>query len=177
MAVCAAVAVSLALTACGGSSSSSSVTPAAYVKSICQAVGPFEKDVQARSSALDLSAIKSADQGKKALQDFLNAVVVDTNTAVDKLKSAGSPSVNNGKQISAAIVNAFTQLKTALGQAAASANNLPTGSPKAFRTAANALGTNVRSSMTNIGAGLNGLRSPALENAAKKEAACQALRA
>lgn len=175
--LCAVIAAALALSACGGSSSTSSVTPAAYVKSICQAVGPFEKDVQARSSALDLSKIKSAADGKKALQGFLNAVVADTDTAVNKLKSAGTPSIKNGKQISTEIVNAFTQLKTALGQAATSADKLPTGSPKAFRTAANSLGTNVRSSMTNIGAGLNGLRSPALENAAKKETACQALRA
>jgi hypothetical protein len=166
--------VSLALTACGGSSSSG-VTPAAYVKSICQAVGPFEKDVQARSSQLDLSTIKSAAEGKQALQKFLDAVVADTDQAINKLKAAGAPSVNNGKQISTAIVTAFTQLKGALGQAATSANNLPTSSPAAFKAAANSLGTNVRSSMSNIGAGLSGLKSPDLESAAKKEAACQTL--
>lgn len=145
------------------------------MKSICQAIGPFEKDVQARSSALNLSAIKNASQGKQALRTFLGAVVSDTDTAVSKLKAAGTPKVSNGKQISGAVVNAFAQLKRALASAANQANSLPTSSPAAFKSAANALGTSVRSSMTNIGSGLSGLKSPALENAAKKEPACQSL--
>jgi Flp pilus assembly pilin Flp len=169
------LALSATLVACGGSSGSSGTSPATYVKSICQAVGPFEKDVQARSSALNLSTAKSAAEGKQALQGFLTAVAADTDQAVSKLKSAGSPNVNNGKAISAAIVAAFTQLKTALTQAATQAGSLPTTSPAAFRTAAQALGTSVQSSMTSIGSSLNGLKSTELEKAAKKEAACQNL--
>jgi hypothetical protein len=173
--ICGLLAASLTLGACGGGSSSSSVTPAAYVKSICQAVGPFEKDVQSRSSALNLSAIKNPAQGKTALQGFLSAVASDTDNAVSKLKSAGTPNIKNGKQISTAIVTAFTQLRGALSQAVSSANSLPTGSAAAFKTAAVALGNTVRTSMSNIGSGLTGLSSPALESAAKKEPACQTL--
>jgi hypothetical protein len=145
------------------------------VKSICQAVGPFEKDVQTRSAALNLGTIKSAADGKTALQGFLNAVAADTDTAVSKLKAAGAPDVTNGKQISAAIVSAFSQLKTALGSAATQAGSLPTSSAAAFKTAANTLGTNVRTSMGGIGSSLSGLKSSALESAAKKEPACQHL--
>jgi hypothetical protein len=173
--ICAVLASCVALAACGGSSGSSGTTPAAYVKSICQAVGPFEKDVQNRSNSLNLSTIKSPAEGKKALQDFLNSVGTDTDTAVTRLKSAGAPSVNNGKQISSAIVNAFSQLRAALGQAASSASSLPTTSAAAFKTAADALGTNVRTSMSSIGSSLSGLKSPALEQAAKKEPTCQRL--
>ena len=169
------LATSVALGACGSSSSSSGVTPAAYVKSICQAVGPFEKDVQSRSNSLNLAAVKSPAEGKTALQGFLNAVAADTDTAVNKLKGAGAPTVTNGKQISTAIVSAFTQLRSALGQAATSAGALPTTSPTAFKTAANTLGTNVRNSMSGIGSSLGGLKSPALESAAKKEPTCQNL--
>src|SRR5947209_3770578 len=96
--ICGALAAALTLGACG-SSGSSSVTPSAYVKSICQAVGPFEKDVQSRSSALNLGSIKAPAQGKTALQGFLGAVASDTDAAVAKLKQAGSPDVKNGKQI------------------------------------------------------------------------------
>ncbi len=168
------LAVSATLTACGGSSSSGT-SPEAYVKSICNAVGPFEKDVQARSSALNLSSIKSATEGKTALQGFLNAVAADTDQAVTKLKAAGVPNVNNGKQIQTAIVTAFSQLKTALQQAATSAGSLPTGSPEAFKIAAQALGKSVQTSMSSIGGSLAGLKSSALEAAAKKEPACQNL--
>ncbi len=172
--LCGVLATSFALSACGGSSSST-VTPAAYVKSICQSIGPFEKDVSARSNALNFGSITSPAQGKTALQGFLAAIASDTDQAVSKLKSAGTPNVNNGKKISTAIVSAFTQLRGALGQASASANQLPTSSPTAFRSAAVTLGNTVRGSMNGIGAGLAGLKSPQLEAAAKKEQTCQHL--
>ncbi len=53
----------LMLGACG-SSGSGQVSAGAYVKSVCQAVGPFEKDVQSRSSALDLSSITSPQRAR-----------------------------------------------------------------------------------------------------------------
>jgi hypothetical protein len=172
-AACAAV-VAISLTACGGSSSSGP-SPAAYVKSICQAIGPFEKTVQQRSSALNLSNIKSAADGKKALQGFLNQVAADTDKAVTKLKAAGTPDVKNGKQVQTAIVGAFTQLKSALQTAAGQAGNLPTSSPTAFQSAAQKLGSTVQSSMSGIGSSLSNLKSPDLEAAAKKEPACTSL--
>ncbi len=170
----AALATVLSLAACG-SSSSSGVSAGSYVKSICQAIGPFEKDVQSRSSALDLSSITSAAAGKKALQDFLAAIVADTDKAVQQLKAAGSPNVNNGEKISGAIVSAFSQVKTALSQAETQAGNLPTTSPTAFKAAAQTIGTGIRTSMSNIGNSLSNLKSADLENAAKKEAACTSL--
>ena len=168
------LAVSATLTACGGSSSSGT-SPQAYVKAICNAVGPFERDVQARSAALNLSSIKSAEQGKTALQGFLTAVASDTDQAVTKLKSAGTPTVTNGKQIQTAIVSAFSQLRSTLEQAASSAGGLPTSSPAAFKLAAQALGKSVQTSMSSIGGSLGGLKNAELENAAKKEPACQSL--
>ena len=170
----AALATVLSLAACGGSSSSG-VSAGSYVKSICQAIGPFEKDVQSRSSALDLSSITSAAAGKKALQDFLAAIVADTDKAVQQLKAAGSPNVTNGEKISGAIVSAFSQVKTALSQAETQAGNLPTTSPTAFKAAAQTIGTGIRTSMSNIGNSLSNLKSADLENAAKKEAACTSL--
>jgi hypothetical protein len=170
----ATVAVAASLAACGGSGSSG-VSPSAYVKSICNAIGPFEKDVATRSSALNLSNITSAAQGKQALQAFLAAIVTDTEQAVNKLKAAGTPNVNNGKKISAAIVSAFTEVKTTLTQAKTQAGNLPTTDPTAFKNAAQSLGNGIRTSMANIGASLTNLKSAELEAAAKKEPACNTL--
>lgn len=172
--ICGALAISLALTACGGSSSST-VSPAAYVKSICQAVGPFEREVAARSKALNFGSIKSPAQGKQALQSFLGSIASGTDQAVSKLKNSGTPKVTNGKQIQAAIVGAFTQLKNALGQAVTSADQLPTSSPTAFRSAAVTLGKTVQGSMSGIGSSLSGLKSAELQSAAKTEPTCQHL--
>jgi hypothetical protein len=151
------------------------VTAASYVKSICSAIAPFEKDVQARSSALDLSSIKNASDGKTALQGFLNAVASDTDKAVTQLKASGTPDVTNGTAISAGIVSAFTQLKSALSTAATQAGSLPTGSAQAFKTAAQTLGSGVQSSMSKIGSSLGNLQSADLEKAAAADPTCKSL--
>jgi hypothetical protein len=169
-----ALAVSVALAGCG-SSGSSKVAPAAYVKSVCSAIGPFEKQVQNRSSALNLSTIKNATEGKKALHDFLAAVASDTDHAVSQLKAAGTPDVSNGQAIATGIVAAFTQVKGALSDAAGRASTLPTTTPQAFKTAASALGQNVQASMTKIGTSLGSLKSPTLQAAAAKEPACKSV--
>jgi hypothetical protein len=170
----------LGLAACGGSSSNSSsstVTPAAYVHSVCQAVGPFETDVVKRSSALNLSTINSPSQGKTALQGFLSAIATDTKQALAKLKAAGDPNVKNGKQIAGAISNAFAQLDTTMSSAVQQAHSLPTNNATAFKAAAQKLGTTVRTSMSSIGTNLQSgtLKSPALEQAATKDSACKSL--
>lgn len=167
--------ITAALAGCGGSGGSSGVSPSAFMSSLCSTVGPFEKDVQARTSALNLSSLTNAAQGKKALQDFLSAVVADTDKAVSQLKAAGIPKVTNGSQISAQLVKAFTALKTTLAAAASKAGSLPTSSPAAFKAAAQSLGTSVQTSMSSIGSSLNGLKSPELEKAAAKEPACKTL--
>jgi hypothetical protein len=186
----AALAATVALAGCGGSSKSttsgssgsdtstsqsSKVTAAAYVKSICSAISPFEKDVSAKSSALNLSTIKNASQGKQALQTFLTSVASDTDKAVDQLKAAGTPNVQNGLAISQGIVSAFGELKTTLSSAANQAGSLPTGNAQSFKTAAQSLGTNVQSSMTRIGSSLGNLKSAALEKAASADPTCKSL--
>ena len=174
IAILSAAALAISLAACGGSGSSG-VTPAAYVKSVCQAIGPFEKTVQSRSQALNQSKPQNAADGKKALQTFLNEVASDTDKAVSELKAAGVPNISNGKQVSAAIVSAFTELKSALTAAAAKAGTLPTNSPTAFQAGAQALGASVQTSIGGIGTSLGNLKSADLEAAAKKEPACQSL--
>jgi hypothetical protein len=171
------IAIASVLAGCGasGSSGSSAASPSAYVKAICSTIGPFEKDVASRSSALSPSSINSAAEGKTALIGFLGAMATDTDHAVAQLKAAGTPNVKNGKAIAAAVVSAFTQLKTALAQASAQAAALPTSSPTAFRNAANTLGKTVRTSMSGIGSGLTALTSPDLEKAAAADATCRSL--
>jgi hypothetical protein len=171
------VLTTVVVAACGGSSGPSGVSPSAYVKSVCTAVGPFEKDVVSRSSALNLTTIKNAAQGKTALQGFLSAVAADTTSALAKLKAAGVPSIKNGKSIANAIVGAFGQLDGTMSVAVKQAGSIPTNSPSAFKNAAQSLGATVRTSMAKIGTNLQSstLKSPALEQAAAKESACKTL--
>ncbi len=156
-----------------GSSGSSKISAGTYVKSVCSAISPLERDVVSRSSALNNSTASNAIQAKKTLRGFLNAIEQDSEHAVSQIQSAGTPDISNGKAVSGAIVRAFSQLRDAMKVAVTRAASLPTDSATSFNSAAQALTTSVRGSLGNIDA--SGLSNPELEKAASKEPACKSL--
>jgi hypothetical protein len=168
----AVVAAVLALAGCG-SSSSSKVDAGTYVGAVCSAITPLEKDVVSRSSALNNSTAASATQAKKTLQTFLAAVAADSDSALSKIKAAGTPDIKNGKTVSANVVKAFTELRDAMRTAVTKANALPTGSASAFKAGAQSLGTSVRSALNGIDS--SGLSNPDLGKAAANQASCKSL--
>lgn len=171
-----AAAIAVGAAGCG-SSSSGTVSASAYVTSVCRAVGPLEKDIRSREGQLasTLSSIKSASQGKTILEGFLQAFSADTGRALSKLRAAGTPGVASGAKISHAMVSVFQRLDTAVKAATSEAASLPTSSPSAFQAGAAKLGTTVESSVGNIGSSLSNLRSPQLQKAASKSAACKSI--
>lgn len=163
----------VALCAGCGSSDSSKVSASHYVNTVCSAISPLEKDVVTRSSALNNTTAANATQAKKTLQGFLTAVEQDSAQALSKIQAAGTPDISNGKAVAGTIVKAFTELRDAMKVALTKSNTLPTGSPAAFKTAAQALGTSVRGSLNNIDS--SGLSNRDLEKAAASQAACKSL--
>ncbi len=171
------LAASVALSACGGSSSSSSVvTPAAYMKTVCQTVISFRQQLQASSNALHAVTDTALPARKQALQTFLTSFSSSAKSAASKIEGAGSPNVSNGKQVSSALDTVFTRLQSSLNQDAATAKSLSTQDPTAFKNVTAALGHTMQTQGSAVSGGLTGLKSPALESAAKKEPACQRLR-
>jgi hypothetical protein len=160
---------------CGssGSSDSSKVPTATYVKTVCSAIAPLERDVITRTQALSGSTAGSAVQAKKTLESFLAAVSKDADQAVSRISSAGTPDISGGKAVANEIVRAFSQLRDAMHAAATKAASLPTNSASAYKTAAQALNANVRTSLNNIDA--SGLSNPDIERAAAKEPVCKSL--
>ncbi len=160
----------------GGSSGSSSVSAAAYVKSVCTALGPAIQDIKTKEGALaSLASSNDPAQVKKGLQDFISSAGSDLGSAIPKLQAAGTPNITNGSTIQSALVSAFTALKSALDTASSQAGALPTNDPNAFKTAAQSLGTNLQSSLAGIASGLKGLKASQLSAAAKSEPACASL--
>ncbi len=159
------------LAGCGGSSSS--VSPAAYAKSVCGAIGSFQQKLVS-SGPLDRSNA-SPVQDKQLLQHFFSSVATAGDQAVSRLKAAGSPNIGNGKAISSAIVTAFTQLKGSFTQAASQASSLPTASVPRFRTAEAQLSSGVKSSTASIDTSLSGLKSKELDKVVTTTPACQKL--
>ena len=158
---------------CGGSSGSSKVSASSYVSVVCSAISPLEKDVVTRSSALNNTTAANATEAKKTLQGFLTAVEQDSDHALSKIQSAGTPDISNGKAVAGTVVKAFTELRDAMRVALTKSNSLPTNSPASFKTAAQALGASVRGSLNGIDS--SGLSNPDLEKAAASQAACKSL--
>jgi hypothetical protein len=159
---------------CGsGSGGSSKVSAGSYVKSVCSAISPLERDVVTRSSALNNSTATNATEAKQTLQRFLNAIEQDSENAVSKIRAAGTPDISGGKTVSGAIVRTFSELRDAMKVAVTKSQALPTNSAASFNTAAQALTSSVRGSLNSIDA--SGLSNPDLEKAASKEPACKSL--
>ena len=168
-----ALLIVLLLCAGCGSSGSSKVSARSYVKSVCSAISPLERDVVSRSSALNNSPASNAADAKKTLQGFLRAIEVDSAQAVSRIRAAGTPDISGGKTVSNAIVKTFTELRDAMSAAVTKSKSLPTDSANSFNSAAHALTTSVRGSLNNIDA--SGLSNPGLEKAAAQEPACKSL--
>jgi hypothetical protein len=163
--------------ACGGSSGPQTVSVAAWVKSFCSAVQPFEQSVVNRSNAFSARTFQSTVAKRQAFAQYLASIASDTSRASQQVEGAGVPGIKNGKPISQAIVTAFSQAEKAMTKAANQAKSLPVSSPQAFTAGAQQLVATVRSSMSNIGSNLQSgtLKSPALEQAAARESSCQSL--
>ncbi|HUA03088.1 MAG TPA: hypothetical protein VMB27_04230 [Solirubrobacteraceae bacterium] len=165
----------LAVAVCAGCGSSgpSKVSAGSYVGAVCSAISPLEKDVVSRSSALNSTTAPNATQAKKALQGFLVAVEGDAARALTKVQSAGTPDISNGKTVAGTIIKTFTELRDTLRAAVTKSKSLPTDSPSSFKTAAQALGANVKNSLNGIDS--SGLTNPDLQKAAAGQPACKTL--
>lgn len=170
-----ALALLIALIVCAGcgSSGSSKVSAGNYVKAVCSAISPLERDVVNRSSALNGSTATDATQAKKTLQGFLNAIEQDSQHALTQIRSAGTPDISDGETVSGSIVKVFTQLRNAMRVAMTRASALPTDSASTYSKAAQALTLSVKGSLNNIDA--SGLSNKDLEKAAASEPACKNL--
>jgi hypothetical protein len=160
--------------ATSGSSGSSTVTPAAYVKSVCTALAPVVSNLRSKQAALASATTPQA--AKSALQDYVSTLSSGLGTAIPQVQSAGTPSVSKGSAIESAIVNGFTQLKSALAGAASQIGSIPTNNAAAFKAGFQSIATNLQSSTAGIRAGLQGLQSPQLKSAANAEPKCAALK-
>lgn len=168
-----ALLIVLLLCAACGSGGPSKVSAPTYVKSVCSAISPLSRDVSIRLSALNSTTAPNATAAKKTLQGFLDAIEQDTEQALARLRSAGTPDISNGESVSTAIVRTFSQLRDAMKVAVTKSRSLPTDSPTSFNAAAQALTTSVRGSLNKIDA--SGLSNPALEKAASTQPLCRSL--
>jgi hypothetical protein len=155
--------------------STAKVSATAYVSALCQAVAPFEKDVQAKSGALNSSAAVTATKGKQELVGYLGALSSDSNRAVTRLRAAGVPTVSGGAAFAGTILTTFSKLNAALSRSEHLAAALPTANEADFQKGASTLAVAVKDSIGKLGAGLSTSSNKALDSAAAKLSVCHSL--
>jgi hypothetical protein len=173
--LCSAATLIAVLVLCAGcgSSDSSKAKAGKYVSALCSAITPLERDVVTRSAALKKQTATSASEAKKNLRGFLDVVEQDSDNALSRIQSAGTPDISNGKAVAGTIVKTFTQLRDAMRSAVTKSATLPTDSPQSFQTAAQALLASVGSALNKIDS--SGLNNPDIEKAEVGQAACKSL--
>jgi hypothetical protein len=166
----------LVVAGCGGSSSSQ-VKPAAYVKSMCTAIGNWRNTIQSAGVALQASNPASAPRtaAKADYQRFVTALVSATQRATTDLRSAGVPAVSGGKQLANRLNAAFERATHGLARAETQAKAIRTDSTSTFQLGASAVSSEIKSALNGIAAAAPG-SSPLLRPAEAKEPSCQALR-
>jgi hypothetical protein len=172
----------LALTACGSSTTSptpaaSTVSPTAYVTSMCSAVAQLSRDgvVEARRFSAGANGVRTLAHDKSVAQAYVSALARDARETVTRMRAAGIPNVQSGNATAAAFLSSYVRLETTLAATAKKARSIPTSSDQAFKRATYALGSSLGSSMQSINAGISVLRNPPLDTVAKKVPVCVSL--
>ena len=161
------------LTGCGGSSE---VKPAAYVKSMCGALGNWRNTIQSAGVALQSSGASTAPRAVARLdyQRFVHSLVDATRHATEALRVAGTPAVAHGEQIAKRLTRAFDRATEGLVRASSQAKGLRIDTASDFALGVGAVNSEIRKALQQI-AGASPGQSPELRRAAARDPHCQLL--
>jgi uncharacterized protein YoxC len=166
--------VAASLGSCGGGHS---VATSSYVQTVCGALTSWGTAVQGEETKLssNIASITSLQTGKETMSRYLDSILSDTNTMIDKVKAAGTPDVQNGSAASSELLNALTKLRDALESSRRQAASMSTSSPQAFQADAQRIASGIESSFSRVGSSLSSsnVKSPQLEQAFDSDPACK----
>jgi uncharacterized phage infection (PIP) family protein YhgE len=157
--------------------SAKSVSATAWTHTVCQSISGWEAKLQSLGTSLSsqLRGQRSAAGLRKLLTQFLQKVVDATNKLVQQFNSAGTPNVNQGKNVAQFFHDGFTQLKDAFAKSLKDAKSLP-NNLQAFATRANAIGTQIDVSAQRIQGAFTDAETrfhvPELDTAFRSDPAC-----
>jgi hypothetical protein len=170
--------LALFISACGDDDDGGgdSVEVGQYAADICTAFTDWTEAIQERQTELEqgLEPGASPQEGKDALQGFLDDAVTASDQLVEDVDAAGTPDTENGEEAATALQDAAQGARDQLAQAQEDVADLPTDSPEAFSAAADEFGNDVRTALEGVGDGLEDIDTPELDEAIDEEEACQA---
>jgi hypothetical protein len=140
-----------------------------YAKSLCTAFTAWHKSLDgANTPAADLADPAS---GQKAVAAYLNGLITSTKTAIAKVKKAGIPDVDNGKQVAKSFQSYLSKATHEVSDALARVNAADPASPTFFATIAQVTAS-LSTIDTRLGDPFSKVESQDLLGAFKDEKAC-----
>ena len=127
-------------------SSSSSTSADSYATAVCGAANDWFNEIKPSVLAMP-SLMTSAKQAKITVVGVLDGAVTATETLITRVKDAGTPDIDGGREAAAGALMGLTSMKDAFVQAEETAKGLSTKDPDAFRKAVHALLLEMQSAM------------------------------
>ena len=159
--------------ACSGDGGADTVSATEYATGVCGAVAGWVDDIQALNEELQGSLDPSdIDALKDVMVVFLDDVVTATDSAIVEVEAVGVPDVDDGEAAADAVLTALRDSRVIFENARDRVDGLSTADPAVFGEELQTLGTDLQTSMSEIGGELDRFASPELDEAAQDVPAC-----
>jgi hypothetical protein len=165
---------------CGGGGSDEAeqpegTPPTEWVTTVCGALDDWQTTLQTKAQGLPQQVLQaqSPADAKQQIEDFLDEVVTETQTMVDKVDAAGKPAVDAGERVRTAVHARLLKVKAAFEQARAQVDKVPTDNPAAFQQALTQIGQDLSSQGQALGDVLGSADAKPLRDAIQKTERCQ----
>ena len=157
----------------GGDGETETVSATEYATGVCGAISGWIDDIQGLNQDLQAELDPtSVDSLKDSMVGFLDDVTTATEDVIDEVEAAGIPDVEDGQAAADAVLTALQNSRDVFEDARDRVQGLSTADPAAFGEELQTLGTDIQSSMSDIGGELDQFASPELDEAAKDVPAC-----
>ena len=174
------LALALVAAGCGGGDSDEAeqpegTPPTQWVTTVCGALDDWQTSLQTQAQGLPQEVLQadSPSDAKQRIVDFLDQVVAETQTMIDKVDAAGSPAVDAGQRVATAVHTRLEKVKQAFQQARASVDKVPTNNPLAFQQQLTRIGQDLAAQGQALGDVLGTADAQPLRDAIEKTERCQ----
>ena len=162
------------------STSSHTVSPTAYVHSVCTTFGNLTSEFAALDAASGAGDAETPAEARERMVVLLDRVATEMNSAVTDLRAAGVPRIQNGRGQATLLVQQVVALRSAFVRAGHDARALPVSDPHSFQRRAQAITARVEAAEAKVqrvfGSATKLFHNKTLERAAARDPTCQALR-
>ena len=174
------VTAALGLGACGGGDGGGGgggQSASQYADTVCGSLNVWLNAVKDRADNVTtaISPGSTPEEGRDALGEYLDGIIDDTETMVSTIRDAGAPDVDNGASISTTLVDALEGTEQTFEAAREQVDSLPTTSPEAFKTAAQALAQSIQDHIGEVGTALSSISSAEIDAAFNASDECKEL--